>query len=495
MRARAILLSGLAGMVAAGGASAAPHERGYDAHVVAITCTWQRYDARQPWAKTRPGSLSATGVVVDGERILVEAQVVTDSTMIRVQKNGDAGLFAASIDRIDVDVNLALLRVDSAGFFDDLAAVELVPRPVVQGRVSSVRWNGRQLEVADGRISRAEVRESDTGFVDHVTLDVTTDMENGGWSTPVFLGERLLGLTVYQNDQTARVVPAEVLGAFLENAAGDRYFASFGMYWQLNRDPALAAYLGVEGDPRGIVVREVAAGTTGAGVLLPRDVLLSIDGKEIDADGFYRHPVYGQLSYSNIVSDGHAAGDLVPVRVLRGGAELELEMRLRRAPTSLFLIPNSRSDRAPPYLVAGGLVFRELDLDYLASFGNEWSSRANPRLVARWELERRSQRPDRRRIIVLTHVLPDPFSIGYHDLRDLTVKSVNGRAIDSIIDLKGAFDHPVDGFHTVELDPNLERSEVVLDAETLDDATARVLENYGIPAAHHLPDEALPALE
>ena len=53
----------------------------------------------------------------------------------------------------------------------------------------------------------------------------------------------------------------------------------------------------------------------------------------------------------------------------------------------------------------------------------------------------------------------------------MVIESVNGRPIGSIPDAIEAFERPVDGFHTVLLEPNANRREIVLDAEQFEDGT------------------------
>jgi hypothetical protein len=131
--------------------------------------------------------------------------------------------------------------------------------------------------------------------------------------------------------------------------------------------------------------------------------------------------------------------------------------------------------------VAGGFVFRELDYNYLRSAGKNWRSRTDLRLVTYWDLERGAQSPDRKRIIILSKVLPDSYNIGYHNLRDLVVKQVNGYEINSIHDLEKAFSHPDEGFHTIIFRSNFTRNRVVLDSADFERSTERIMNTYNIP--------------
>jgi len=322
-----------------------------------------------------------------------------------------------------------------------------------------------------------------------------TDVSGGGWSEPVFDDGRLVALTVSQSEQTSRAIPVEILREFLGRAGDERRpyegFASLGAMWQVNRDVAMARFLGQEGEPRGILVRQVPWGTSGCGVLKPRDILLELDGLEIDAEGYYRHPHLGRLRFNHHLVEARRPGDVVPVRVLRDGQELALDMTLRRSSAALDRIPARRSG-PPPYVVAGGLLMRELDVPYLRTWGNEWRSRAPATLLTRYELQQESQTPEHRRIVVIASTLPSAYNVGYQDVRDEIVDRINGRAIDGIEDVLEAFAEPLGGFHVIEMAPDASRGRIVLDAAGFDDATAEILESYQVPQAWRLPESPLP---
>lgn len=489
----ALLLAGAAFAAPAGTASSRDV---YANSVVGLLVTYQDWDDRRPWAKQNPGVRRASGVVVEGPAILTSAEMVQASANIQVEKFGRSTRLAPKVLYVDKEANLALLGVDEPSFWADLVPVRLASGTPVEGTLRTVRWRSQQLEVAASRVKRFEVEEAWYGRLGHVFLQVQTDLQGGGWADPVFDDGRLVGITVsQQSDQRARVIPVEILAPFLERArdpARYRPFPVFGAKWQVNSDPALAAWLGQKGEPEGVVIRQVPWGSSGCGVLKPLDILLSIDGVALDAEGTYAHPRFGRLEFPQRLVERHVAGDAVPVRVLRQGKVLDLTMTLRAYPVEQALIPARRGGAPPPYLIAGGLVFRELDVDYLRSWGSDWSDDAPLPLVTRTFLDQEAQTPERRRLVILEGVVPTEYTVGYESLSDLVVAAVNGRKVESIAEVADALSRPEGGFDTIELEPNPDRREIVLDAEGLAAATARVLEEYGIPAAQRLDRAPLP---
>ncbi len=485
----ALLLLATAGLPAA---AQVPAEGGAtEAQVVSLVITYQPWDQDRPWAKKSPQVRRAESVVVPGPYLLTTAFVMADATHIEVEKRGRPAPATVKPVLIDPEVDLALLSIEEPGFFDDLKPVKLAPSVPTRAALRTARWRNRQLEMQTSRVTRLEVQTSLFGAVEHPFILVTTDLSGGGWGEPVFSDGTLVGLSASQSDQAARIIAVDVIAAFLREAkdsAGYRGMAGLGFDWQVNEDPALAAYLGMTGPLRGIIVTGVPWGTSAYGVLQPRDVLLSLDGKTLDESGYYAHPRYGELRFGNIASDGHLPGDVIPAVVWREGKEVRLQIPLKRADSGLDLVPN-RQLGPPPYIVAGGLVFRELDGPYLRSWGDEWRKRAPTQLVVRSALFAEDQAPDRRRIVIISTVLPSAYNLGYHDVSDLEVVRVNGKVVDSVAKVAEALQHPVDGVERIELRPNFVRNEIVLDAAGMDAATQEVLEAYRIPAPARLDEE------
>jgi len=476
-------------------------DEGYKNKIVALRATQQSFDEALPWRKKNPEVVEGTAVVISKRLLLTQANLVQNATFIQVEKLGRADWIPARLIHQDSAINLALLTVDAPDFFDDLEPAQIAANVATRGPVHSVRWKDRQLEVSNSRPGRIEVLESPYGSVHHAFLRLSTDFSSGGRAEPVFAGDQLIGLTVMQDGQMATVIPAEILKAYAESPAreGDtdhyRGFASIGsLRWQTNTDPALVAYLGLEGEPRGAFIRQAPWGSTGCSSLRPRDILLELDGHEIDAIGNYNHPRYGQLRFDQIVVEGHSPGDVIPARVFRDRQLLDIQIELRTSPSSARLIPWRRSDSDPAYLVAGGFVFRELDGRYLSTWGSDWRTVAPNQLVYFYDLLGIAQSPEHRRIILVSQVLPSEYNIGYHGVADLPVKSVNGSPIDSIADVEQAFEQPKDGLHRIVFYPNSTINEVVLDAATFEAATEAILAGYEVPERLRLPADALPDL-
>ncbi|HXT40319.1 MAG TPA: hypothetical protein VN887_09875, partial [Candidatus Angelobacter sp.] len=134
-------------------------------------------------------------------------------------------------------------------------------------------------------------------------------------------------------------------------------------------------------------------------------------------------------------------------------------------------------DQEPEYVIAGGLVFQPLTKNFLRSWGQDWERRAPFRLAY---FRNQDPSPERPAIVILSQVLPDIYNLGYQESRQLVLERVNGRKVNYLQDLQQALQKPVNGFHTLEFMKGDTLQRLVLDAATLEAATKRVLERYGI---------------
>jgi hypothetical protein len=82
--------------------------------------------------------------------------------------------------------------------------------------------------------------------------------------------------------------------------------------------------------------------------------------------------------------------------------------------------------------------------------------------------------------VILASVLPDAANLGFQDLRDLIVTTVNGTAVGSLADLRRAFASPQGGFHVVEFLPGQGPGRLVLDVAEAEASKERVRALYGV---------------
>ena len=481
----------LAGALLAAATAPARPDHPAERQLVTVRVTYQSWNEYRPWQKNKPGTRSFLGIVLPGHRILVLAHEIKDATLIQAEKFDRPPRYPARVVHCDPQVDLALLTVDDPAFFEGLEPVKIAAciNPGEKDYYCAA-WKSGQLALASCRWSRAVVFRSSVPHFGYAGIYFITDLKNGGRGEPLYSGSEMVGMIRSQRDNRATVLPAELIQAYLHAAEMPSYpgFGRLGIDYQFNKGKAQAAYYGQKGQPTGIRINTCQRESSAEGHLRPEDILLELDGHPIDALGDYVHPRYGPMDVRLIPTEGHYAGDTLPARVLRDKKEQTIQIPLKNMPPSTSLVPEARLNQPPPYLVAGGFVFRELDVPYLRAWGDEWEDNIPSFLRILYRLGDEIM-PDQQRLVILADVFPDEYNLGYHDMAQNIVKSVNGRPIDSIRDMEEAFHHPENGFHVIEFVQGYGISKVVLDAKTFDSATAAIMGKYQIPSRIRLRKE------
>jgi hypothetical protein len=450
--------------------------------IVSVRVTGQDWNWRAPWEKQAPWTRTVTGLVVPGRKILLASTAFGNHLLVEAQKLGSEERTMARVELVDHEGPLAVVTVDEPAFWEGLEPLPLADRAPQEGDVAILRWQrSGLLDAFPGAIRQVRSGRHGLSQTSLLTLEIGATADGLGESEVVIAKGRVAGLLTGRVGDAYGALAAPVLRQFLEGAdKGEwRGFARAGIAWQDLTNPALRESLGLAPGETGIRLTRVARHGSAGGILKPGDVVLEMDGKKLDPTGYYEHPVYGRMLFALLFSDGRPPGETMPVKVLRGGERLDLELPLRAMPPDQDRIPPYVYGRGPDYVVVGGLVFEELSRPYLSAWG-DWARRAPPRLLIAVDREPEDEGAERQRIVLLSSVLPDAANLGYQELRDVIVERVNGRAVADLADLRAAFAAPRGDFHVVEFLPGQGAARLVLDAKEAEAAAARIREAYGV---------------
>jgi hypothetical protein len=449
--------------------------------VVTVRITGQDWNWRMPWAKQPPWNRTVTGLVVAGPRILVASAQIGNHLLIEVQKQGREERWPATVKLTDPEGPLTLLEVADPAFWRGLTPRDLAEAIPTGGEVNVYRWlRSGQFDGATANVRQVRAGRHGVSRTSVLTVEMTSSME-GGDSEVVAFGGRCIGLVTSRAGDTLTAIASPVLRQFLANADLPAYpgFPRAGVAWQELTNPALREYLGLGRDEGGVRLIRVPPHGSGAGVLEPGDVLLEVGGVPIDATGQYEHPVYGRLSCAILFTEGRRPGDSIDLKILRDRERKTVTIGLKRMLPEQERIPPYVLGRGPDYAVEGGLVFQELTGPYLSAT-TDGGRRPVPRLLIALDREGAAPDPEEPRLLVLTSVLPDNANLGYQDLRDLIVTTVNGRRVGSLDELRQAFEAPQGGYQVVEFLPGQGTERIVLDAAAAEASRERVRKVYGV---------------
>jgi len=454
--------------------------------VVRVNATTQPWDFFKPWSKKAPFTRRALGAVLAGNRVLVTAELVANANFVELEKAESGEKVAASVAAVDYEANLALIEPSSAKFLDGIRPLELTDAPV--GSHLSI-W---QLEGTGALLATSALVTTVEGArypLDDTSLlvcRVTASLQyrEGSFTVPMARDGKLAGILMRYDPRTqgGEAIPTPVIAHFLKDAAGKSYggFPRAGMECATLRDPQLRHYAGLNGNSSGVYVTAVRKDSPAAAAgLKPGDVLTALNGQKIDRDGNYPDPRYGKLFFNHLISTVGYVGDRVKLSILRAGKPLDLELTLAHRPVEDYVIEPYTIDRAPRYFVLGGLVFQELSRQYLKEWG-DWQKKAPERFVYYDRYQTELFQDSRKKIIILSHVLPSGNTLGYEDLNYLVVTKINNVPLNSFADIAAAVEKPVGGFHKIEFEdaPKM----IYLDAAKVAEGNPALMKNYGLPS-------------
>ncbi len=455
--------------------------------VVRVNATDQAWDFFHPWTKHAPFTHRGLGAVLEHGEVLVTAELIENSNYVELERAESGERVPATVVAVDYEADLALLKPANDQFLEGITPLQLTDAGVGDHLAVWQLESTGALLITDALLTTVEVGrypEEDVQLLDY-SLTTSLQYRDGSFTLPIVKAGKLAGLLLRYDTRTqnANAIPAVVIEHFLRDAAEKTYggFPRAGLLFSPARDPQLRQYAKIPTMvPGGVYVTHVERDSPGeeAGIK-EGDILLEVAGKSIDQDGNYTDPRRGKLSLINLISL-QTAGSKVPFNLLREGKSLDVEVTVRHKPAEAYVIPPYVIGKAPDYYVLGGLVMQELSREYLKEWGADWQKKAPERMVYYDRYQSDLFQGDRKRLVILSQVLPTADTIGYEDLGALVVTKINDVTLNSFADVPKALEHPVNGFHKIEFEEN--PTVIYLDAQQVSDHTDDLMKTYGLRA-------------
>ncbi len=453
--------------------------------VVRIFAHTQAPDYRCPWQAEPPEHSTGSGVIIGKGKILTGAHVVANATFLQVQKVSDPDKMIAEVEAINHDCDLALLTVRDPRFMQGVKPERLGPLPRLRDAVSVVGYpiGGEEISITEGVVSRIEVQRYSHSQRNLLAVTVDAAINEGNSGGPVFKDGRVAGIafqSLVDAENIGEMVPSNLIRRFIEGTASGKppTVPGLGLVMQRLESPLLRKRVGLGPKQSGLLVVGVEWGSSCFGHIEVGDAILSIDGHRVANNGTVQYEGRFRTGSEVLLGD-HFVGDIIALRVLRGGQVRELKLELK---PYVSLIPRSQYDMAPRYFVYAGIVFQPLSLDYLRTWP-DWWEKAPAELLHHYHGGMRTKQ--REEVVVLTQVLADPISVGFEGLDNTTIARVSTGASRT----PGRGIVPRNMKHFVEL---LEHAKSVIEIQVSDgsvlaldpaearEANLRILERYHI---------------
>lgn len=151
------------------------------------------------WSDLPSCEVTGTGCVIKGKRLLTNAHVVSDQTMVMVRKQSSPDKFRARVASVAHDCDLALLTVDDESFFSDLTPLKIMPAVLeLQEQISVVGYpeGGDTISYSRGVVSRIEVGEYVHSGESLLTMQIDAAINPGNSGGPVIRDGQLAGVVM-----------------------------------------------------------------------------------------------------------------------------------------------------------------------------------------------------------------------------------------------------------------------------------------------------------
>jgi S1-C subfamily serine protease len=452
--------------------------------VVKIFSTLRRPDPYKPWAKQAPQSVTGSGVVIEGKRILTNAHVVGYASQVEVQAGQAGDKVGATVVAISRGMDLAVLKLDDESFFDTHPAVPRESRlPEVRDAVFAYGYpmGGTSLSITKGIVSRVEFVAYNYG-TSGLRVQVDAPINPGNSGGPVIAGDKMVGLafSVAANAQNiGYIIPNEEVELFLRDVADGRYDGKplLADDIQTLENPALRQYLKLDRTVEGPVVHRPSHGDA-AWPLKEWDVITKIGDYPIDNQGMVKLGANTRVAFRYHVQ--HVAKDgKVPLTIVRGGRPMQVQVPVGETRSLLI---DELHGAYPSYFVYGPIVFSRATNEFLSFISanaaalNALSFNASPLIT------RRGDEPSAARqelVVVSSPFFPHKLVSGYSNRMGAVVESVNGVPVRSLTHLVALLRDLKDDLVVIRFDQRTGET-MVLPRKAMLEATDGILQDNGI---------------
>jgi S1-C subfamily serine protease len=401
--------------------------------MVKIYCVQNAPDYDNPWQMKGPEMFSGSGCVIDGNRILTNAHVVSDHTFIMVRLHGQSQKHQARVIAISHEADLALLGVDDPSFFEGVKPLKFGSLPEIEQEVFVYGFprGGDSLSTTKGVISRIENQRYVHSWINLLAGQLDAAINPGNSGGPVMVDDHIVGVVMQAMEKSQNIgymVPVLVIEHFLIDMEDGQYdgFPEDGIIIQALENEGLKKMHGLNEEQSGALVSSVVSGSPAESKIFPGDVLLSIDGHRI-ADDCTVEFRPGERTDGDFYIKQHQVGDDAVYKILRRGKEHTVKLTLNKPWGKNMLVPTARYDVQPTYYVYGGLVFCPLTLNYLLTWGdNLWKDAPYNLMTYLTEQEHAREGEE---IVIIIKVLAGDFNNGYDHLVNTRILRVNGKRI------------------------------------------------------------------
>ena len=325
-----------------------------------------------PWQTPQISNYIGSGAIIEGNRILTSAHVVSGAKFIEVQKENDSKKYIANLKYISDQADLAIIEVDDKTFFDKTKALKLNENIKTRDQITVLGYpvGGQTISTTTGVVSRIEYTSYvwSNEYLLAIQVDAAINSENSGGAAIDKNGD-LVGIAMMRltnADNISYIVPSVIINTFLEDIKDGKVdgFGEDGLTVNYIRNDSVKDYFGLH-DDKGILITKVEYGVED---FKENDILLEIDDKVIANDATI-DTKFGRVNCTLLLHQKQI-GETIKVKVLRDKKEIAFTHTIQR----LNPLIKKEFAKEPKYIIFGGLTFTPLTKNYMTAISTKADS-------------------------------------------------------------------------------------------------------------------------
>lgn len=195
--------------------------------------TFHTENIEEPWRNGKTSYFAGTGVVIEGNKILTSASLISNATYLSINKENSNEFYKARLKHFSKEIDLALLEVEDETFFNSLSPIKLLEEMTIEEYkifVLGYEAGDNQIKVRDAAIkSIAPIKRKNLNIkhsIFHVNKDLG-DIISGG--LVLNLKQEVVGIGMQARNYFSTfsyVVPIVLINRFLkeQNTFKKEYF-------------------------------------------------------------------------------------------------------------------------------------------------------------------------------------------------------------------------------------------------------------------------------
>ena len=400
--------------------------------LVKIFTTKQKSDYVEPWKKQSIQNTSGTGFVIEGDRIITNAHVVSESKFIQIQLEGESEKYTGYVEFLSDDYDLAIVKIDEKYKLKNLQALSLGTLPNIQDKISVYGYpmGGEMLSITEGIVSRVQTYYYSFSKKQYTVVQTDAAINPGNSGGPVIKDGKVIGIAfqgISGASNIGYIIPVHILKHFL-NDINDNIIDGIPELGIKTSDLESNIYkemLGLPKNSTGVVIQKVLKNSVFSDVLKKNDVILEINGFKIGNDGKILINDNQKIDFTYIF-ENIALNTIIKIKILRDKQIINLENKISKAEIEP-VIGEFSSINTPSYYVKSGFIFERLSMNLFNQVESDYNlSRTMPINIKNLK---NTPPDDVEEVVLLISVLSDESNQGFENFKYLQINKVNGEKV------------------------------------------------------------------